>query len=98
MDEHLSRAEEGAKTRGTSLRIQSVFLRSVATGGLASNFSYEQMLEEISTLDSIAVLEFVTALEKEFGVTLESEFLEFEFLRDLPRLAAYLEVRTGDAE
>jgi acyl carrier protein len=98
MDEHLSRAEEGANPRRTTERIQSVFLRSVATGSLVSDFSYEQMLQEISTLDSIAVLEFVTALEKEFGVTIESELLEFEFLRDLPRLAAYLDARAGHAE
>jgi acyl carrier protein len=41
------------------------------------------------------VLEFVTAVEKEFGITMEPKFLEveFDFLRDLSVLASYIEQR-----
>jgi acyl carrier protein len=51
------------------------------------------MLEEVAILDSIALLEFVTAVEKEFGLKLEPELLDFDFLRDLPALASHIEQR-----
>jgi acyl carrier protein len=51
------------------------------------------MVEEVAILDSIALLEFVTAVEKEFRIRMEPELLDFDFLRDLPALGAYIEQR-----
>jgi hypothetical protein len=41
------------------------------------------------------VLEFLTAVEKEFRIQLEPGVIEFEFLRDVAALAAYIEDRIG---
>ncbi len=72
-------------------RIRKVFVESMGLGVSAEDLSYEQWLEETAILDSIAVLEFVAALEAEFGVSIEPKFLEFDFLSNLPALASYLE-------
>ena len=34
---------------------------------------YERLLEEAASLDSIAVLEFITAVEQEFGISMEPD-------------------------
>ncbi|MGP0071183.1 MAG: acyl carrier protein [Bryobacteraceae bacterium] len=79
----------------TMARIRKVFVESLHLNIRGEELPYEQMLEEAVTLDSIAVLEFITAVEKEFGITMEPKFLEveFDFLRDLSALASYIEHR-----
>jgi acyl carrier protein len=79
---------------GTAGRIQKVLAESVRANVPAEeDVGYEQRMDEAASLDSIAVLEFVAAVEKEFGIEMEAKFLEFDFLRDLPALAAYIEER-----
>jgi len=80
---------------GTLERIRKIFVQSMRLNVPEQDLPYERMLEEAAILDSIAVLEFVTALESEFGISLESEFLNFDFLRDLPGLASFIEERTA---
>ena len=87
MDEHLS------GSRDTMPRIRRVFVESLHLNVRDDQVPYQQMLEEVAMLDSIAVLEFVTAVEREFGIKMEPELLDFEFLRDLPGLASYIEHR-----
>jgi len=98
MDDHLSRTEAGNQTadapRGTMERIRKVFVESLHLNVREEELPYEWMLEEVAILDSIAVLEFVTGLEREFGISMEPEFLEFDFLRDLSGLASYIDHRT----
>jgi acyl carrier protein len=77
----------------TMARIKRVFVDSLHPNVHHEELPYEQMLEEAAILDSVAVLEFVMAVEKEFGVTLETELIEFDFLRDLSVLALYIEQR-----
>ena len=84
-----------APSRETIDRIRRVFIASLRLNLTEEDLPYEQKLDEAAGLDSIAVLEFVAALEKEFGIELEPEFLEIDLLRDLPRLAAYIEHLTG---
>ena len=94
MDEFLNGAgtlpKQGASSAEAMARIRRVFVESTGMGVPPEELSYEKWLEETAILDSIAVLEFVTALEKEFGATIEQKFLEFDFLSDLPGLASYL--------
>jgi acyl carrier protein len=89
MDEELIASPE------TMARIRKVFVESLHLNVRDEELPYEQILEEAAILDSIAVLEFVTAVEKEFGITMEPKFLEveFDFLRDLSVLASYIEQR-----
>jgi acyl carrier protein len=99
MDEFLSGApvdgNPAAASRDTMGRIQKVFVDSLRASAGERDLPYEQKLDEADSVDSIAVLEFMAAVEKEFGMAIESEFLDFDFLRDLPRLASYLEERMG---
>jgi len=94
MDDFLNGAgtvsNRGVPSEETMARIRKVFVESIGLNVRPEDLRYEQWLEETAILDSIAVLEFVTALEKEFGVSIEQKFLEFDFLSDLPALASYL--------
>jgi acyl carrier protein len=76
-------------------RIRRVFAGILHLNGNEQGMSYEEMLDRAASLDSIAVLEFLTAVEKEFGIQLEPAVIEFEFLRDVAALAAYIEDRIG---
>ena len=84
MDEHLN---------DTMTRIRRVFVESLHLNIRDDQVPYEQMLEDVAILDSIALLEFVTAVETEFGIRMEPALLDFDFLRDLPALAWYIEHR-----
>ncbi len=99
MDAPLSSAEPAgspdAPARDTMDRIRRVFIASLHLNVRAEDLLYQHKLDEAAGLDSIAVLEFVAALEKEFGIEIEPEFLEIDFLRDLPRLASHIEDLTG---
>jgi acyl carrier protein len=79
-------------------RIQKVFVESISVSAGHEDLRYEEKLEEAASLDSIAVLEFMTAVEKEFGIAMEPAFLDFDFLRDLPALASYVEGRMRQSE
>ena len=76
-------------------RIRKVFAGLLHSNCNGQDVSHEEMLDAPASLDSIAVLEFLTAVEKEFGVQLEPAVIEFEFLRDVAALAAYIEDRIG---
>jgi acyl carrier protein len=99
MDELLSHGAStrrpGGASRETLERILAIFADSLHLNAVEGAPTYEEMLEEAARLDSIAVLEFLTAVEKDFGVALEPAVLEFEFLRDLAGLASYIEDRIG---
>ena len=72
-----------------------MFVDSLGLNLSEADLDYERKLDEYVGLDSLAVLEFITALEKEFGITIEPELLHLEFVRDFEELAAYVENRTA---
>jgi acyl carrier protein len=86
--------DAGSGSRDTMERIRRVFIESLNLNLREEDFSYETKLDEAVGLDSVAVLEFVTALEKEFGITFESERLTIVLVRDLKELTAYVDERT----
>jgi acyl carrier protein len=99
MDAFLKNAESPgqrrAGSRETMDRIRRVFLQSLHLNLSEEDLDYERRLDESAGFDSLAVLEFVTALEKEFGITMEPELLRLDFFRELPELAAYVEDRAA---
>ena len=99
MDAPLSSAKPaggpGTPARHTIDRIRRVFIAALHLNLREEDLPYEQKLDEAAGLDSIAVLEFVAALETEFRIEIEPELLEIDLLRDLPRLASYIDGRTG---
>lgn len=50
-------------------------------------------LSDLVGLDSMAAVLFVAAIEKEFQIVIEPEFLNLQFLDNLPGLARYVESR-----
>jgi acyl carrier protein len=75
----------------TMARIRRVFIKSLHLNIREEDFSYEAKLDESVGLDSVAVLDFVTALEKEFGIAFEPEILTIELMRDLKELTVYVD-------
>jgi len=82
-------------SRDTTDRIRRVFVRSLHVNLREEDLDYEERLDEVAGLDSLAVIEFVTALEKEFGITMEPELLRLDLVKNLPQLAAYVEERVA---
>ena len=74
-----------------------MFVESLGLNLSEAELDYERKLDEYAGLDSLAVLEFITAIEKEFGITIEPELLRLDFVSDLGELAAYVELRTARA-
>lgn len=87
--------DAGSGSRDTMDRIRRVFIESLRLNLREEDFSYEAKLDEAAGLDSVSVLEFVIAIEKEFGITFETEMLTIELVRDLKALAAYVDERTA---
>jgi acyl carrier protein len=85
--------DAGSGSRGTMERIRRVFIESLNLNLREEDFSYETKLDEAVGLDSVAVLEFVTALEKEFEITFEPEMLTIVLVRDQKELTAYVDRR-----
>ena len=69
-------------------RIRKVFIGSLSLNVREEDLEYGARLDEVAGLDSLAVLQFIAALEKEFGVVLDPEQLDLAVLKDLDRLAA----------
>lgn len=79
----------------TADRIRRIFIESLRLNLSEEDFSYEAKLDESAGLDSVAVLEFVIAVEQDFGITFEPEMLSIDSVRDLKQLAAYVDERTA---
>ena len=77
-------------------------LRLLADSSLNLNLTDGELasltrLDEVAGFDSLSVLQFLAAVEREFGLTFEKAQLRAAFLADLPGLAAYIEARCGKA-
>jgi acyl carrier protein len=87
--------DAGSGSRDTRDRVRRVFIESLQLNLREEDFSYQATLDESVGLDSVAVLDFVAALEKEFDITFEPEMLTVELVRDLNELTAYVGERTA---
>jgi len=85
----------GMRSGETLDRIRRVFIESLHLNLQAEDLADRDKLKEAAGLDSVAVLEFVAALEKEFEITLEPEMLTIEVVGDLKQLAAYIDERAA---
>jgi len=87
----------GLGPRDTVDRIKRVFIESLHLNLRPEDLAYQDKLDQAAGLDSVAVLEFIAALEKEFNLTLEPEMLTFDVVRDLEQLAAYIDERSAQS-
>lgn len=90
-----SAGNTSAGSRDTMDRIRRVFVESLRLNLKAEDLDYAHKLDESVGLDSLAVLEFIAALEKEFGFKIDPEMLQLDLVRDLPQLASYIEERAA---
>jgi acyl carrier protein len=77
-------------------------LQGLAARSLQLNLSTEELatvtrLDEVAGLDSLTILEFVAAVESEFGITFEPSEMRADILVDLPALAERISRRLGGA-
>lgn len=77
-------------------------LRQSAVRALNLNLSADELapltrLDEVAGIDPLSILEFVSAVEKEFGITLGEDQLRSSFLANLPELAEHIGGRLGGA-
>jgi acyl carrier protein len=75
-------------------RICKALIESLSLDIEEDDLRYSENLDDVIGLDSLAVLEFVAALEKEFNVTLAEDRVDLNLLRDLPALAEYIQTLT----
>lgn len=74
-------------------RIRRVFVQSLSLNLDPNDPSLAQDLHSVAGLDSLAKLEFIDGLEKEFHIEIEPEQLNIAFLSDLSRLTEYFSQR-----
>jgi len=79
-------------------RIRRVLIDSLSLNIAEDELQYGESFEEIIGLDSLAALEFLTAIEKEFGVAFEEGELDLAVLGDLPTLAKLIRSRSAGSE
>jgi len=88
--DEIMKAEESIKNR-----IRRILIDSLELDLKEDEIEDSVNFDELFGLDSIAVIEFVIALEKEFEITIESERLTTSSLKNLDGLSAYIEKLTG---
>ncbi|MEE2778233.1 MAG: acyl carrier protein [Acidobacteriota bacterium] len=81
-----------------SERIRQVLKESLKLNVADDELKEVKRVDDLLGLDSIALLEFVMGLEREFGVTFDPERLDSEFVSDLDGLARYVRERLGEPE
>ena len=78
-------------------RLQSLAARSLQLNLSAEEIATVTRLDEVAGLDSLTILEFVSAVEKEFGITFGASEMRADILVDLPALAERISRRLGGA-
>ncbi len=79
----------------TETRIKRVLMK-LSPSLKEDDFEDGVKLDELFGLDSMTIIDFVAELEKEFNLTIESDGLSYDLLRDLTRLTAYIEKQASN--
>ncbi len=72
-------------------RIKKILINALELNLKESEIKDGNNLDELFGLDSLAVIEFVLALEKEFEVKIETASLDINIIKDLNRLSVYID-------
>lgn len=76
-------------------RVQRVLRQSLGLNASREEIAAASSIDQLLGLDSIAMLEFVMALEQEFGLTFDADHLDEELFGDLARLSGHIADRLG---
>lgn len=77
-------------------RIRKVLIEALGSTLNVDDLDFGDALQESVAMDSVAMVGFIVALEKEFGVRFETEWLDMKRLMNLPLLAEYIRQQTAD--
>ncbi len=78
-----------------AVRVRTALIRALSLDLREEELRYVERLDEAVAVDSLAILQFVVELEREFGITIESESLALPVLLDQQRLVEMIVTRLG---
>ena len=73
------------------VRIKQIIVENLELGAKAKHLTYETpLIDGGLNMDSINVLELISLVEEEFGITVRDEDMSVELLGNVASLAAYV--------
>ena len=67
-----------------------VFQKTMSADCRCEDWREAESLQSLSAMDSVGILDFVLALEQEFGLKFPIDDLQMELFMDRPRLVSYV--------
>ncbi len=77
----------------TEKRVRRVLNSSLNLNVREDELLRAERLDDLFGVDSLAIIEFLTALEREFHIRLDADEITQSVIRDLPRLSEYIDAR-----
>ena len=71
-------------------RVFKVFQKTMYADCRCEDWREAESLQSLSAMDSVGILDFVLALEQEFGLKFPIDDLQMELFMDRPRLVSYV--------
>ncbi|MCY3016972.1 MAG: acyl carrier protein [Planctomycetota bacterium] len=71
-------------------RVFKVFQKTMSADCRCEDWREAESLQSLSAMDSVGILDFVLALEQEFGLKFPIDDLQMELFMDRPRLVSYV--------
>lgn len=74
-------------------RIREVLVNSLSLNIAPDDIPVDRPFGDVIGFDSMSMLEYVVALEKEFGISIDQDALSLDLLTDITLLARYIRSR-----
>lgn len=79
-------------------RVFMVFQKTMSPECRWEDWRQADALQNLSAMDSVGILDFVLAIEQEFGLKFPIDDLQMELFMDRPRLVSYLDEKLSGIE
>jgi acyl carrier protein len=80
----------------TKDRIKRVIIRDLQLNLSEDEIRSIKKLDDLFGMDSVAVIELIIGLEKEFNIAIQEEHLDYQILRDMDTLADFINKLVSD--
>jgi acyl carrier protein len=74
----------------TKDRIKRVIIRDLQLNLSEDTIRSIKKLDDLFGMDSVAVIELIIGIEKEFNIAIQEEHLDYQILRDMDTLADFI--------
>jgi acyl carrier protein len=71
-------------------RIKRVIIRDLQLNLREDEIRSMKKLDNLFGMDSVAIIELIIGLEKEFSMTIQQEYLDYQIFRDLDALTDFI--------